>query len=283
MTGTGTVMVARDLMTPDARGTLSRHLRGDSPMLSVVVPCYNEEEVLPETYARLTRTLSALQDMALELVFVDDGSQDRTPEILRELHGRDPRVRYLRFSRNFGHQIAVSAGIEHARGTVVALIDADLQDPPEVILEMLERWREGWQVAYGVRTERQGEGVFKRWTAKAFYRPINRIADVSIPLDTGDFRLMDRPGSASRWRDCPCWVSSTPSVCACSRTPGCRVGPPCSWRCSFSTGCSSFRWRSSANMWGGSMARPNAARSTYWRVGIDDTPPVSVAPGNPVT
>jgi dolichol-phosphate mannosyltransferase len=127
-----------------------------------------------------------------ELVLINDGSIDRTPEIMKELHATDSRVHYVDFARNFGHQIAVTAGIDYAQGDAVIIIDADLQDPPELILEMIEKWQEGYEVVYAVRTERKGEGWFKLFTAKLFYRLIYRITDVNIPLDTGDFRLMDR-------------------------------------------------------------------------------------------
>ncbi len=161
-------------------------------LLSVVVPCYNEEEVLHTTHRRLVEVLARLEDLDFEVVYVDDGSRDQTPAILRQLQEEDDRVRVLCFSRNFGHQLAVTAGVDHASGDAVVLIDADLQDPPEVILDMVARWRDGYHVAYGVRTDRPGESAFKLWTAKAFYRLINRMSDTAIPLDTGDFRLMDR-------------------------------------------------------------------------------------------
>lgn len=161
-------------------------------LLSVVVPCYNEEEVLRETHRRLVATLEDPDLPEFEIVYVDDGSRDGTGMILQQLQAHDRRVRVVRFSRNFGHQIAVTAGIEHAGGDAVVLIDADLQDPPEVIKEMVARWREGFDVAYGQRTDRDGESAFKLKTAQAFYRLMNRLCDVKIPLDTGDFRLMDR-------------------------------------------------------------------------------------------
>ena len=161
-------------------------------LLSVVVPCFNEEAVLRETHRRLSAVLERLDGLDYEVVYVDDGSRDRTPLVLQQLQAGDRRVRVVRFSRNFGHQIAVTAGVEHARGDAVVLIDADLQDPPEVIPEMVARWREGHDVAYGVRTDRPGESAFKLATAKAFYRGINRLSETPIPLDTGDFRLMDR-------------------------------------------------------------------------------------------
>ncbi|MVQ29471.1 glycosyltransferase [Ramlibacter sp. MAH-25] len=161
-------------------------------LLSVVVPCYNEEEVITATHRRLLEVLGQDATVQLELVYVDDGSRDGTLACLRELQGHDPRVRVVSFSRNFGHQFAVTAGLDHCAGDAVCIIDADLQDPPEVILEMLERWRHGVDVAYGVRTEREGESAFKQWSAKLFYRIINRVSDTPIPLDTGDFRLMDR-------------------------------------------------------------------------------------------
>jgi glycosyltransferase involved in cell wall biosynthesis len=161
-------------------------------LLSVVVPAYNEAEVLPTTHRRLIDALGGLEGVDLEILYVDDGSKDGTREVLQGLQRQDPRVRVIRFSRNFGHQMAVTAGVEHASGDAVVLIDADLQDPPELIPEMLKRWREGYGVAYGVRAVREGESTFKRWTAMAFYRVLNRLTDTAIPLDTGDFRLMDR-------------------------------------------------------------------------------------------
>lgn len=161
-------------------------------VISVVVPCFNEQEVVRETHRRLSATLGALGGLRYELIFVDDGSRDATRTLLRELQAADAHVRLVLLSRNFGHQLAVTAGIDHARGSAVVLIDADLQDPPEVIEAMLARWREGYQVVYGARSERQGETAFKRATARVFYRVLNRLSDVDIPLDTGDFRLMDR-------------------------------------------------------------------------------------------
>ena len=161
-------------------------------LISVIVPCYNEEQVIEETHRRLTATLTGIEGAGYELLYVDDGSRDNTLKLLREIGASNPHVRVIALSRNFGHQIAVTAGLEHASGDAVVVIDADLQDPPDVIIEMLGRWREGVDVAYGVRSEREGETAFKLWTAKVFYRFINRLSDVAIPLDTGDFRLMDR-------------------------------------------------------------------------------------------
>src|SRR5215472_4197623 len=159
--------------------------------LSVIVPCLNEQEVICGTHQRLTAALESAP-MEFEIIYVDDGSTDSTPESLRELQERDSRVRIVRFSRNFGHQIAITAGLEHASGDAVAIIDADLQDPPEVILDFVAKWLDGYDVVYGVRAERDGETAFKLWTAKLFYRTISRLSDTRIPLDTGDFRLMDR-------------------------------------------------------------------------------------------
>ena len=215
---------------------------GRGLMLSIVVPCKNEEAGLQEAHRRLVAALEAAgafhpaptnlallpaeEKMAVrhriaatqrpglggaeglssatrhsqgregtpcfEIIYVDDGSTDGTASVLRELQASDNCVRVVRLSRNFGHQVAITAGLEHASGDAVVIIDADLQDPPEVIGEFLARWREGYEVVYGVRTERPGETAFKLWTAKAFYRFINRLSDTRIPLDTGDFRLMDR-------------------------------------------------------------------------------------------
>ncbi|MFN2481774.1 MAG: glycosyltransferase family 2 protein [Pyrinomonadaceae bacterium] len=161
-------------------------------LVSAVVPCYDEQDVLEETHAALSDALSALEGADAEIVYVDDGSRDRTREILRAIQSRDARARVVSLSRNFGHQIAVSAGIEHAAGDCVVVIDADLQDPPEVIGEMIALWRGGYQVVYGVRADREGETAFKKWTARVFYRLINRLSHVEMPLDAGDFRLMDR-------------------------------------------------------------------------------------------
>lgn len=160
-------------------------------LLSVVVPCFNEEEALPVTNRRLIAALDRAP-LNFEIVYVDDGSSDSTPGLLRQLQEGDERIRVVRFSRNFGHQMAITAGLEHASGDCVAVIDADLQDPPEIILELIRKWMDGYDVVYGVREEREGETAFKLWTSKAFYRCLARLADTRIPLDTGDFRLMDR-------------------------------------------------------------------------------------------
>ncbi len=160
-------------------------------LLSVVIPCLNEQEVICDTNSRMVAALEQIP-VNFEIIYVDDGSTDATPELLRELQAHDPRLRVVRFSRNFGHQMAITAGIEHSAGDAVAIIDADLQDPPEVIAEFIQKWAEGYDVVYGVRTEREGETAFKLWSAKLFYRCMTRLSDTSIPLDTGDFRLMDR-------------------------------------------------------------------------------------------
>jgi polyisoprenyl-phosphate glycosyltransferase len=162
------------------------------PIISVVVPCYNEQEVLLHCHARLVEVLESSVGSDYELVYVNDGSSDGTEEVLRYLHESFPRTRAIMLSRNFGHQAAVSAGLSVATGQCVVIIDADLQDPPEVIREMLDKWREGYEVVYGVRESREGESNFKIRSAQAFYRLINRLSDVDIPLDTGDFRLLDR-------------------------------------------------------------------------------------------
>lgn len=158
---------------------------------SVVAPCWNEEGNLPELYRRIKEVLEQT-GQPWELVLVNDGSTDRTLELMQELHAADPRVHYIDFARNFGHQIAVTAGMDYAQGEAVILIDSDLQDPPELILRMIEKWQEGYEVVYAVRSARQGETWFKLFTAKLFYRLINYLTDIDIPLDTGDFRLMDR-------------------------------------------------------------------------------------------
>ena len=161
-------------------------------LLSVVVPCFDEEAVLPETHRRLVAALERVPAAGFEIVYVDDGSRDATLDLLRGLQAADARVRVVGLARNFGQGMALTAGMTAAAGDAVVIIDADLQDPPEVIADMLERWRHGVDVAYGVRADRAGETAFKLWTSKAFYRILARLADSSIPLDAGYFRLMDR-------------------------------------------------------------------------------------------
>jgi len=161
------------------------------PVISVVAPVFNEEETLPEFYRRVRAVMDGLGE-PWELVLVDDGSSDDSFRITRELHEQDPRVRVVRFARNFGHQIAITAGMDHARGDAVVTIDSDLQDPPEVIPDLVARWREGYHVVYGVRAEREGETWFKLFTARLFYRLIAALTDIRIPMEAGDFRLLDR-------------------------------------------------------------------------------------------
>jgi polyisoprenyl-phosphate glycosyltransferase len=158
---------------------------------SIIAPIYNEKDNLPELYRRVKQVMDSTNE-PWELVLVDDGSVDSSTEIIRALTKEDKRVRPVIFARNFGHQVAVTAGLDYSRGEAVVIIDADLQDPPELILEMANKWKQGYEVVYAVRAEREGESWFKLWTASLFYRIIYRITDVKIPLDTGDFRLMDR-------------------------------------------------------------------------------------------
>ncbi len=162
------------------------------PVLSIVAPIYNEAGNIRELYRRIHEVMRQA-GVSWELVLVDDGSSDGSADLIREVYDEDPEhVRAVHFARNFGHSAAVSAGMDYASGDAVVLIDADLQDPPEVILDLLAKWREGYEVVYAVRAEREGESWFKRFTASTFYRVLSRITDVPIPLDTGDFRLMDR-------------------------------------------------------------------------------------------
>lgn len=161
------------------------------PTFTIISPVYNEEPVLHELYRRISEVMAGVSE-SWEMILVDDGSRDRSAEIIAELHEKDSRVKGISFSRNFGFQEAVTAGLDHSSGDAVILTDADLQDPPEVIPEMIAKWREGYDVVYGVRSEREGETWAKKFTAKMFYRLIHRITSVNIPLDTGDFRLMDR-------------------------------------------------------------------------------------------
>ncbi len=162
-----------------------------NPTFTIIAPIFNELENIPELYTRV-RDVMDQTDEPWELILVDDGSTDGSTDVIRKLTENDSRVRPVIFARNFGHQIAVTAGIDYSRGDAVVIIDADLQDPPEVILDLIEKWREGYEVVYAVRAEREGESWFKKVTASLFYRIIYRITDVDIPLDTGDFRLMDK-------------------------------------------------------------------------------------------
>ena len=163
----------------------------DNPLLSVVVPVYNEQEVIAETAKRLRGVLDGMS-VDYDIVFVNDGSRDGTLSVLRPLCEADARLKLVNFSRNFGHQIAITAGMDMTRGDAVVVIDADLQDPPEVIPGMFERWKQGYEVVYGKRLSREGETFFKKFTAKVFYRFMARMTEVDMPVDTGDFRLLDR-------------------------------------------------------------------------------------------
>ena len=181
-------------------------------LLSVIIPVYNEEEIVAETYRVLEEELKEIEH---ELIFVNDGSKDRTREILEGLIPAGSANKLVNFSRNFGHQAAFSAGLDHAQGDAVVIIDGDLQDPPALIHEMLEKWREGYQVVYAQRNKRKGETIFKRFTAYCFYRLIGKLTNIEIPPDTGDFRLMDRcvvdqlknlPERSRFLRGLVCWV-----------------------------------------------------------------------------
>ena len=166
-------------------------MKKNSVTISIVAPIYNEVENLPELVRRVGAVMNASRE-SWELLLVDDGSSDGSTEAIRDLAKQDRHIRPLIFARNFGHQVAITAGWDHARGEAVVIIDADLQDPPEVIPDLIARWREGYEVVYAVRAEREGETWFKKFTAAMFYRIVHRITDVKIPVDTGDFRLMDR-------------------------------------------------------------------------------------------
>ncbi|SPF44117.1 Uncharacterized glycosyltransferase YkcC [Candidatus Desulfosporosinus infrequens] len=158
---------------------------------SIVVPVYNEEAVIDQTYRRLKKVMDLTRE-PYELIFVNDGSCDRTTAMIKGFRDQDDAVKLITFSRNFGHQIAITAGMDYASGAAVVVIDADLQDPPELILEMIVKWKEGYDVVYGKRTKRKGETFFKKQTARLFYRILKASTDLDIPVDTGDFRLLDR-------------------------------------------------------------------------------------------
>jgi len=163
----------------------------DTPKYSLVIPIYNEEENLAELYRRISAVMDRM-DGPVELILINDGSRDRSLELLRKLHEQDSRISYLSFARNFGHQIAVTAGLNFSTGQVVVIMDGDLQDPPELIIDMVEQWQQGYQVVYAQRTQRRQESWFKRLPAYMYYRILRHLADVDIPIDTGDFCLMDR-------------------------------------------------------------------------------------------
>lgn len=158
---------------------------------SIVVPLYNEELVVQETYRRLKSVMDSTKEN-YEILFVNDGSKDKTVNIVEGICRNDAKIKLINFSRNFGHQAAITAGMDMALGSAVVVIDADLQDPPEVILEMIKKWKEGYEVVYGKRAKREGETFFKKFTAKAFYRLLKSMTTIDIPVDTGDFRLIDR-------------------------------------------------------------------------------------------
>lgn len=160
--------------------------------VSLVIPMYYEEEVANECYKRVRDVLTSLKDYEYEIVFVNDGSKDKTLEILEEIAGKDQNVKVVSFARNFGHQCAVTAGLQEVTGDAIVIIDADLQDPPELIPDMLKLWEEGNEVIYAKRKKRDGESAFKLFTAKMFYKTLNGLSDVEIPKDTGDFRLVDK-------------------------------------------------------------------------------------------
>ena len=161
-------------------------------IISLVVPMYFEEEVANECYKRLTKVMRTVENYDYELIFVNDGSTDKTLSILEEIAEQDKKVKVLSFSRNFGHQVAVSCGIDYAQGEALVIIDADLQDPPELIPDMIKLWEQGYEVVYGKRKKRKGETIFKLATAKMFYKVLDHLSEVHIPRDTGDFRLIDK-------------------------------------------------------------------------------------------
>lgn len=165
-------------------------------LVSIVIPVLNEEGILPQLYDRLTAVMQGV-GTGYEVLFVNDGSTDGSLAIMQELHERDPRVKVISLSRNFGHQVAITAGLDFAKGDAVIVMDGDLQDPPEVLPRMLERWRAGYDVVYGVRKARKGESWFKRLSAAVFYRLMRQTTSLAVPVDSGDFRLLDRRAADS--------------------------------------------------------------------------------------
>jgi len=162
-----------------------------NPTYSVIIPAYNEQEVITEAYNRITVVMKGMGE-PYELIFVNDGSSDSTANIIAGFCETDFSVRLINFTRNFGHMPAISAGMEHAKGQAIFVIDADLQDPPEIFPQMAEKWKEGYHVVYGKRIKRKGESLFKKWSARIFYRFLRRMTSVDLPPDTGEFRLIDR-------------------------------------------------------------------------------------------
>ena len=160
--------------------------------ITIIIPVYDEEKVVNECYKRVKESLKKIPDYTYEIIFVNDGSKDRTLEILEDIASKDEQVKVISFSRNFGHQAAVTAGLKEVTGDAIVIIDADLQDPPELIPDMVKKWEEGFEVIYGKRSTRKGESAFKLLTAKMFYDTLNALSDVEIPKNTGDFRLVDR-------------------------------------------------------------------------------------------
>lgn len=161
-------------------------------LISIITPCYNEEEVINETIRRFNSSIKNINKYKFEFIFIDDGSTDKTYEILKKNSLTDKKIKIISFSRNFGHQAALSAGLENCKGDAAIIIDADLQDPPELINDMITKWNKGFKVVYGQRIERKSETIFKKLSAKYFYRILNFLTEVNIPLDTGDFRLIDK-------------------------------------------------------------------------------------------
>lgn len=160
-------------------------------LISIVIPVYNEETVIKKTHEEMKNLVKSSEEN-FEIIYVNDGSVDQTLDYLKEISEKEEWVRHISFSRNFGHQIAITAGMNVAKGDAIVVIDADLQDPPSVILEMIEKWKEGYDVVYGKRIKREGETIFKKMTANFFYRLLNVLSDIRIPVDTGDFRLIDK-------------------------------------------------------------------------------------------
>ncbi len=168
-------------------------MNSSQKLISIVIPIYYEEKIIDEIVLRVLQAASILsQKYSYEIIFVNDGSQDRSLEKLISHHLKNPHIKIIDLSRNFGHQLAITAGIQYSRGDSVIVMDGDLQDPPEVILDFVAKWEEGFEVVYGVRKKRAGENHFKLWTAKLFYRLIAKLSEIKLPLDAGDFRLMDR-------------------------------------------------------------------------------------------
>lgn len=266
---------------------------GTTPKYSFIIPIYNEEESIAELYRRLTDVLEVL-DGPSEIILVNDGSRDSSLEMMRQLHHRDRRIVYLSLARNFGHQIAVTAGLNFARGEAVIILDADLQDPPELVYSMIAEWQNGYQVVYAQRIQRHQESWFKRLMAYVFYRVLDRLANVRIPKDTGDFCLMDRvivdllnrmPERSRYIRGLRAWLGFKQTAVRFERPPRFAGEVKYTFKKSLALAINSLvafsvlplRLSTYLGLFAGSMAIVMAFLVLYWRIARPDSPLTGLA------